>query len=174
MKNYYVILGVNRNADQDSIKKIYHQLSQIYHPDKNLSGVNQQRMLDVNEAYEVLSNPSKRKEFDAALFLKETPTVTPPPPRREASQKKPTPKTMTHKTNTASATTSSTHTQTRNTRKQDDLSDTLLGFKAIAVVVGVVLISIVSITNSLKFSVITTFFITGAIMFIFRRLWRKK
>ena len=69
MKNYYEILGVPDNASQDEIKKIYRSLSKTYHPDVYVSDKSfaERKFQDINEAYDVLSNISKRKKFDESL-----------------------------------------------------------------------------------------------------------
>ena len=68
MKNYYEILGVPDNASQDEIK-IYRSLSKTYHPDVYVSDKSfaERKFQDINEAYDVLSNISKRKKFDDFL-----------------------------------------------------------------------------------------------------------
>lgn len=62
-KDYYQILGVDRSATQDEIKKAYRRLALKYHPDKGERG-SEQRFKEVNEAYQVLGNESKRRQYD--------------------------------------------------------------------------------------------------------------
>lgn len=62
MKNYYEILGVDRAATEDQIKKAYRSLSKKFHPDVNPAGESQFK--EIAEAYEVLSDPAKRAEYD--------------------------------------------------------------------------------------------------------------
>lgn len=65
-KNYYEVLGVSRNASQKDIKKAYYELAKKYHPDTNKSDKDASRKFqEVSEAYEVLSDDAKRKQFDA-------------------------------------------------------------------------------------------------------------
>jgi len=64
-KNFYDILGVNRNATEDEIKKAYRTLAKKYHPDVNPGNKEAEtRFKEINEAYEVLSNPQKKKQYD--------------------------------------------------------------------------------------------------------------
>ncbi|EMD68484.1 hypothetical protein GGP41_003301 [Bipolaris sorokiniana] len=68
-KDYYKVLGVTRDADEREIKKAYRKLSKMYHPDKAASNNMtpedaQKKMSDVNEAYEVLSDPELKARFD--------------------------------------------------------------------------------------------------------------
>jgi curved DNA-binding protein len=63
-KDYYKILGVERNADQDTIRKAYRRLAAKYHPDRNKEKDAEERFKEVNEANEVLSDPEKRQRYD--------------------------------------------------------------------------------------------------------------
>lgn len=60
--NYYDILGVSKDASPDQIKKAYRKLAHTYHPDKG--GGDEAMFKKVNEAYQVLSNPQKRQQYD--------------------------------------------------------------------------------------------------------------
>lgn len=65
-RDYYKILGVPKNATQDEIKKAYRKLAVKYHPDKNPGNKEAERKFqEINEANEVLSDPEKRKKYDA-------------------------------------------------------------------------------------------------------------
>ncbi len=65
-KDYYQILGVERTATEDEIKKAYRTLSKKYHPDKNQDDkAAEEKFKEVAEAYEVLSNPEKKSNFDS-------------------------------------------------------------------------------------------------------------
>jgi len=61
-KDYYKVLGVDKKASQDDVKKAFRKLAHKYHPDKK--GGNEQKFKEVNEAYQVLSNNKKRAEYD--------------------------------------------------------------------------------------------------------------
>ena len=64
-KDYYSILGVGRNAPEKEIKQAYRRLARKYHPDVNLGDkASEAKFKEVNEAYEVLSDPEKRKKYD--------------------------------------------------------------------------------------------------------------
>lgn len=64
-KDYYKILGVDKSASQDEIKKAFRKLAMKYHPDKNKGDkASEEKFKDINEAYEVLSDPEKRKKYD--------------------------------------------------------------------------------------------------------------
>jgi len=64
-KDYYKILGVERNADQETIKKAFRRLARQYHPDTNKGDKKaEEKFKEINEAYEVLSDPEKRQLYD--------------------------------------------------------------------------------------------------------------
>jgi len=63
-KDYYEILGVPRNATQEEIKQAYRRLVRQYHPDLNKDPGAQEKFKEINEAYEVLSDPQKRAQYD--------------------------------------------------------------------------------------------------------------
>jgi curved DNA-binding protein len=64
-RNYYEILGVSRDAPIDEIKKVYRRLARQYHPDLNPGDKGaEEKFKDVNEAYEVLSDPNRRAQYE--------------------------------------------------------------------------------------------------------------
>lgn len=64
-KDYYAILGVNKTASADEIKKTFRRLARKYHPDMNPGDKQAEaRFKEVSEAYEVLSDPEKRQKYD--------------------------------------------------------------------------------------------------------------
>ncbi|MFW5733119.1 MAG: DnaJ C-terminal domain-containing protein [Planctomycetota bacterium] len=63
-KDYYDVLGVSRSASDSEIKSAYRKLARQYHPDVNKEGGSEQKFKQATEAYEVLSNPEKRKMYD--------------------------------------------------------------------------------------------------------------
>lgn len=62
MKDYYKVLGVSKTASQDEIKKAFYKLAHEHHPDKK--GGDSSKFKDANEAYQVLGNTEKRKNYD--------------------------------------------------------------------------------------------------------------
>ncbi len=64
-QDFYDTLGVSAQADAKQIKDAYRQLAFQYHPDKNPGDASAEKMKKINEAYAVLSNPGKRKDYDA-------------------------------------------------------------------------------------------------------------
>lgn len=62
MKNYYEILGINKVASDEEVKKAYRKLAHQHHPDK--SGGDEKKFKEINEAYQVLSDKAKRANYD--------------------------------------------------------------------------------------------------------------
>jgi len=64
-RDYYEVLGVPRTASEEEIKKAYRKLARKYHPDVNRDDPTaEEKFKEINEAYEVLSNPEKRAQYD--------------------------------------------------------------------------------------------------------------
>jgi len=64
-KDYYKLLGVDRNASESDIKRAYRKLALQYHPDKNPGDSQaEEHFKEINEAYEVLGDPAKRARYD--------------------------------------------------------------------------------------------------------------
>ena len=65
-RDYYEVLGVNKNASEDEIKKAYKKLARKYHPDLNRDDPKtaEEKFKEVNEAYEVLKDPQKKAQYD--------------------------------------------------------------------------------------------------------------
>ena len=74
-KDYYEILGVDKKADEATIKKAYRKLAKKYHPDTNPDNKSEEKFKEIGEAYEVLSDKEKRSKYrarvipDKALFF---------------------------------------------------------------------------------------------------------
>ncbi len=64
-KDYYDILGISKGASDDEIKKAYRKLAMKYHPDRNPDNKEaEEKFKDINEAYQVLSDPQKKSQYD--------------------------------------------------------------------------------------------------------------
>ncbi|MCR5279942.1 MAG: molecular chaperone DnaJ [Lachnospiraceae bacterium] len=64
-RDYYEVLGVDKNADEDTLKKAYRQLAKKYHPDMNPGDKEAEaKFKEASEAYAVLSDPDKRRQYD--------------------------------------------------------------------------------------------------------------
>jgi DnaJ-class molecular chaperone len=68
MKDYYKMLGITENADDEEIRKAFRKLAFQYHPDKNIGHEKEaaEKFKDINEAYGVLSDHAKRQQYDLA------------------------------------------------------------------------------------------------------------
>jgi DnaJ-class molecular chaperone len=62
--NYYDILGISKDASESDIKKAYRSLSLQYHPDRNSNADATKKFQEINQAYEILSDVQKRKQYD--------------------------------------------------------------------------------------------------------------
>ena len=61
-KDYYHILGIEKSASDEEVKKAYRRLAHQYHPDR--PGGNEQKFKEINEAYQTLSDKTKRIQYD--------------------------------------------------------------------------------------------------------------
>ena len=92
-KDYYNILGVDKNASEDQIKKAYRKKAMEFHPDKNPGNPEAEtKFKEAAEAYETLSDPQKKSSYDQfgpSGRRKRTKPNTPPPPPPPSGGKKP-------------------------------------------------------------------------------------
>jgi molecular chaperone DnaJ len=65
-KDYYEVLGLDKNASEDDIKKAYRHLAKKWHPDANPDNKKEaeEKFKEIGEAYSVLSDPQKKKNYD--------------------------------------------------------------------------------------------------------------
>ncbi|WP_312632184.1 DnaJ domain-containing protein, partial [Mammaliicoccus sciuri] len=64
-RDYYEVLGISKDAEAQEIKKAYRKLAMKYHPDRNPGDKEaEEKFKEINEAYEVLSDDTKRKTYD--------------------------------------------------------------------------------------------------------------
>lgn len=63
-KDFYKILGVDKNASADEIKRAYRKLAMQYHPDRGGGKEAEDKFKEINEAYQILSDPQKRSQYD--------------------------------------------------------------------------------------------------------------
>ena len=67
LPNYYEILGIPKDATQENIKVRFRSLAKEWHPDKNKGKMADKKMIEINKAYEVLSDDKRRKSYDKFL-----------------------------------------------------------------------------------------------------------
>ena len=85
MPDYYQVLGISPKADRAEIKKAYRDLAAKYHPDKHrgndLEDLAREKLVQINEAYEVLSDETRRSDYDRERqFAGRRPSTQPGPP----------------------------------------------------------------------------------------------
>lgn len=86
-KDYYKILGIDRKASQDEIKRAYKKLARKYHPDVSKASDAEARFKEINEAYHALKDPQKRKAYDQlGAQWKQGQEFHPPPGWQGAAQ----------------------------------------------------------------------------------------
>lgn len=81
---YYEILGVEKNSNQEEIKKAYRSAAKKYHPDANEVANATLIFRMINEAYDILSDTAKRREYDRTLDAPKAQQPSSPQPQREA------------------------------------------------------------------------------------------
>jgi hypothetical protein len=84
MKDYYYILGVDAKCTTADVREAYRKLSKKFHPDLNQNDAYfENRFKDIQEAYETLGDPSKRKRYDASFSYAKPPSFTGQPPPKQ-------------------------------------------------------------------------------------------
>ena len=84
IKDLYKALGLRATASQDEIKKSYRRLAMEYHPDRNGASDAHARFVEIGEAYEILSDPTKRRHYDA--LRSQAPVTSPVRQSREQTE----------------------------------------------------------------------------------------
>tara|TARA_B100000700_G_C14615619_1_gene655719 strand:- start:75 stop:617 length:543 start_codon:yes stop_codon:yes gene_type:complete len=92
MSNLYDLLGIKRNANLNTIKKAFKRKALNFHPDRNKSPDATEKFREIVNAYEVLSDPQQRSEYDKTLFVRTTPKTQEPKKEKEKQQPKRDPK----------------------------------------------------------------------------------
>lgn len=86
IKDYYALLGVSQNATQEQIRLAFRQMARTYHPDINDAPDAEERFREINEAYEILADPEKRKSYDFfTVSLDNTESNSTPPTQSEST-----------------------------------------------------------------------------------------
>lgn len=67
MRDYYAIMGIRPDAPDAEIKRSFRRLAVTYHPDKNSSAEAEEKFKEINEAYEILSDPERRAQYDRLI-----------------------------------------------------------------------------------------------------------
>ncbi len=69
MKNYYQVLDIDKGSSQEEIKKAFRRMASLYHPDHNPQnlGEAEEKFKEINQAYEVLSDGARRREYDRLI-----------------------------------------------------------------------------------------------------------
>ncbi len=70
MDDYYLVLGVKKNASLDQIRKSFRTLALRYHPDKNKDSGSKEKFMKIVEAYETLSDLNRKKNYDESITIK--------------------------------------------------------------------------------------------------------
>src|SRR5438552_3035767 len=78
-KDYYQNLGIGRNASPDDVKKAYRKLARKYHPDVSKEKGAEEKFKEINEAYQTLGDPEKRKAYDQLGNYRPGEEIRPPP-----------------------------------------------------------------------------------------------
>ena len=73
-RDFYEVLGIDKSADEEAIKKAYRILAKKYHPDANPGDKEaEEKFKLINEAYEILSDEQKRKQYDSTITINTVP-----------------------------------------------------------------------------------------------------
>ena len=95
---YYQILGISKTSTAAEIRRAYRKLAVIYHPDKNPDPKAESFFKEINRAYEVLSDPDKRRAYDLRFTHSvDIPDTPPTPPRHRDPKYRPRTKSTTEK-----------------------------------------------------------------------------